>query len=332
MTLLAYLKGVSGDELNKKATVLAHDNDPWPALPLEAWRDTYATLHMWTQIVGKIRLAQSPPINHWWQVTLYVTGRGLTTSPMPYGQRTFQIDFDFIDHVLNVHTGEGGSISLPLVPQSVAAFYRSLMAALSSLGIEVNIWTIPVEVPDPIRFEEDEVHSAYDAEYAQRFWRILVQVDRVLKEFRAGFIGKVSPIHFFWGAFDLAVTRFSGRRAPTHPGGIPNSADFVQREAYSHEVSSAGFWPGSGAIQAPAFYAYAYPEPTGYQDAVVRPSNAHYNRELGEFILPYDDVRREPQPDAVLLEFLTSTYVAAASLGNWERAALERDPLSTERP
>jgi Family of unknown function (DUF5996) len=308
----------------KRATVLAHDDDIWPALPLAAWSDTYATLHMWTQIVGKIRLKQSPPVNHWWQVPLYVTARGLTTSSMPYGRRTLQIDFDFIDHMLVIRTGEGDVASLPLVPQSVAAFYRSLMATLRSLGVEVKIWTMPVEVPNPIRFTEDEVHAAYDAEYAQRFWRILLQVDRVLKTFRGRFIGKCSPVHFFWGGADLAVTRFSGRRAPMHPGGIPNMADFVTREAYSHEVSSAGFWPGGRGLQAPMFYAYAYPEPAGFREAAVRPGQAYFNPDLGEFVLLYDDVRRAPQPDVALLEFLQSTYEAAAGFGNWDRAALER--------
>jgi hypothetical protein len=305
-------------------TEQAHDSDAWPELPLAAWRDTYATLHMWTQIVGKIRLKLSPPAHHWWGVTLYVTARGLTTSPMPYGPRTLQIDFDFIDHVLLVRTGEGQVATLPLVPQSVAAFYRALMAALRSLGIEVKIRTMPQEVPDPIPFEEDEVHAAYDAEYAGRFWRILVHVDRVLKEFSCGFTGKCSPVHFFWGSFDLAVTRFSGRRAPEHPGGIPNMADWVTREAYSHEVSSAGFWPGGGLVPAPVFYSYAYPTPAGFGEAPVRPAQASYNRDMGEFILLYDDVRRAAQPEAAVLEFLNSTYEAAADLGNWDRAALER--------
>ncbi len=303
---------------------MREDQGAWPGLPLEAWRDTYATLHMWTQIVGKIRLSQSPPVNHWWQVTLYVTARGLTTSPMPYGRRIFQIDFDFVDQALVVRTGEDGVRSLPLVPQSVAAFYRSLMATLRSLEIEVPLWPMPVEVPDPIRFDEDEVHRAYDAEFARRFWRILVQVERVFEEFRGGFIGKCSPIHFFWGSFDLAVTRFSGRRAPLHPGGSPLVADFVTREAYSHEVISCGFWPGSGAIQEAAFYAYAYPEPSGFKAAHVQPAQAFYSPELGEFMLRYDDMRAADQPERALLAFLSSTYEAGAELGGWPRADLER--------
>jgi Family of unknown function (DUF5996) len=316
----------------KQGTTLAHANDPWPALPLAAWIDTYATLHMWTQIVGKIRLKQSPPANHWWQVTLYVTARGLTTSTIPYGQRTFQIDFDFIDHVLVVRTGEGDIRLLPLRPQPVAAFYRSLMAELASLGIEVKIWTMPVEVPNPIRFEEDEVHAAYDAEYAQRFWRILVQVDRVLKEFGCRFTGKCSPVHFFWGSFDLALTRFSGRRAPVHPGGSPLVADFVTREAYSHEVISCGFWPGSGAVSEPAFYAYAYPEPPGLKEAPVQPPKAFYSRDLGEFILRYDDVRAAERPEEALLAFAQSTYAAAADRANWDRGELERSPAGGMAP
>jgi hypothetical protein len=308
-------------------TAAPQDDGLWPALPLAAWRDTYATLHMWTQIVGKIRLELSPPANHWWQVTLYVTVRGLTTSTIPYGERTFQIDFDFIDHTLVVRTGEGDVRTLPLVPQSVAVFYRALMAALASLGLEIKIWTMPVEVPDPIRFEEDEVHHAYDAEYAQRFWRILVQADRVFKQFSCSFVGKCSPVHFFWGSFDLAVTRFSGRRAPVHPGGSPLVADFVTHEAYSHEVISCGFWPGSSSvIQEPAFYAYAYPEPPGFKQAPVQPSKAFYSPDFGEFILGYDDMRAAERPDQALLAFAQSTYAAAAELGGWPREDLERPP------
>lgn len=305
------------------------DDDPWPALPLAAWRDTYATLHMWTQIVGKIRLKLSPPANHWWQVTLYVTARGLTTSTIPYGARTFQIDFDFIDHVLVVRTGEGETRTLPLIPQSVATFYRALMAALAGLGIDVRIWPMPREVPDPIRFDEDEVHASYDAGYAQRFWRILVQTDRVLKEFSCRFVGKCSPVHFFWGSFDLAVTRFSGRRAPVHPGGSPWVGDFVMREAYSHEVISVGFWPGSGAVQEPAFYAYAYPEPVGFKEAQVEPAQAFYHTGFGEFILRYDDMRAAPKPEEALLVFAESTYAAAAELAGWPRADLERTPAGS---
>lgn len=310
-------------EHKAKATA-PEDGGPWPALPLAEWQDTYATLHMWTQVVGKIRLKLSPPANHWWQVTLYVTARGLTTSTIPYGDRTFQIDFDFIDHMLVVRTAEGDVRTLPLVPQSVAVFYRALMAALASLNINVHIWPMPIEVPNPIRFDEDEVHHAYDAEYARRLWRILVQSDRLFKQFSCRFVGKYSPAHFFWGSFDLAVTRFSGRRAPVHPGGSPLVADFVTREAYSHEVSSCGFWPGGGAVPEPAFYAYAYPEPAGFKVARVEPPQAFYSRELGEFILRYDDMRAAARPDEALLAFADSTYAAAADLGGWPRADLER--------
>ena len=299
--------------------------DAWPSLPLNAWRDTYATLQLWTQVVGKIRLAQAPLINHWWQVPLYVTCRGLTTSPIPYGARSFQIDFDFLDHRLAIQTSDGAAESLPLQPRSVADFYHEIMSRLRSLGLEIRIWTMPVEIERPMRFEKDREHGAYDAEFAQRFWRILLQVDRIFTSFRARFLGKVSPVHFFWGSFDLAVTRFSGRRAPLHPG-VPNVADLITREAYSHEVSSCGFWPGGGLIDKPAFYSYAYPQPPGFPEARVRPSTAAYRRELGEFILPYDDVRTAGAPDDVLLEFLQSTYQAAADLAHWDRGSLERAP------
>ncbi len=302
----------------------AQTMEVWPALPLSAWSDTCATLHMWTQIVGKIRLKQSPPANHWWQVTLYLTARGLTTSTIPYGHRTFQIDFDFIDHLLIVRTSEGETRSLPLAPQSVAAFYRSLMTQLARLGIQVKIWTMPVEVPDPIPFDEDEVHSSYDPESVQRFWKILVQTDHVFKEFSSRFVGKRSPVHFFWGSFDLAVTRFSGRRAPEHPGGNPLVADFVTREAYSHEVISCGFWPGSGVIQEPAFYAYAYPEPTGFKAAAVQPAQAFYSPDFAEFVLRYEDMRTADRPDEALLSFAQSTYAAGAELGGWNRSELDR--------
>jgi hypothetical protein len=295
----------------------------WPALPLEAWADTCATLHMWTQIVGKIRFRASPAVNHGWHSTLYVTSRGLTTSPIPHGLRTFQIDFDFIDHILVIQVSDGGIARVMLEPQTVAAFYRRLMDALRALGIEVRIYGRPNEVPDPIPFERDEVHQSYDAEYTNRFWRVLVQSDRVFKEFRARFVGKCSPVHLFWGALDLAVTRFSGRPAPEHPGGIPNLPDRVTREAYSHEVSSCGFWAGSG-IGYPAFYSYAYAEPAGFAQARVRPEQAFYSADLREFILPYDIVRQAPDPDQTLLEFLQSTYEAAANLARWDRAALEK--------
>lgn len=297
----------------------------WPSLPLDAWSDTYATLHRWMQIVGKIRLAQSPWLNHSWHVTLYVTATGLTTSAIPHGNRTFQIDFDFVDHRLLVRSSDGRSGGFALEAQSVAAFYTRLMAELAKLELPVSIYAVPNEIPEPIRFDRDEAHCSYDPDYANRYWRILVQVDRVFKEFRARFIGKCSAVHLFWGALDLAVTRFSGRKAPQHPGGIPNLPDWVTREAYSHEVSSCGFWPGGGAIPYAAFYAYAYPEPAGFPQAAVAPSAAFYSADFKEFILPYDVVRQSPTPDATLLEFMQSTYEAAADLGHWDRAALERD-------
>jgi hypothetical protein len=296
----------------------------WPSLPLGAWSDTCATLHMWTQIVGKIRLTQTTWTNHSWHVTLYVTSTGLTTSPIPYGTRTFEITFDFVAHELRIRTTDGGHGRVPLEPQSVATFYRRLMEVMNALGLPVGIHARPNEVADAIPFAEDEVHGAYDADYANRFWRVLVQTDRILKRFRSRFIGKCSPVHFFWGAPDLAVTRFSGRPAPTHPGGVPHLPDRVVREAYSHEVSSLGFWPGGGAIAYPAFYAYAYPEPIGFAAAPVSPAGAFYSTDLKEFILPYDVVRTAPSPDEALLAFAQSTYEAAANLGKWDRAALER--------
>lgn len=304
-------------------TGLASPADGWPSLPFDAWADTYATLHRWTQIVGKVRLAQAPLINHWWQVPLYVTCRGLTTSPMPHGQRTFQIDFDFIDHGLSIRASDGGQESFALTPCAVADFYREVMARLRSMGLEVRIRTVPEEVEDAIPFEADRAHAAYDPDHANRCWRILVQADRVMTAFRARFIGKVSPVHLFWGGFDLAVTRFSGRRAPPHPS-MPNLADFVTREAYSHEVSSCGFWPGDAGLGGPAFYAYAYPEPPGFADAPPRPGAACYSRERGEFLLPYEAVRQAAAPDDLLLDFFQSTYEAAANLAGWDRSALER--------
>jgi hypothetical protein len=296
---------------------------PWPALPLEAWAETYATLHLWTQIVGKIRLTQSPWLNHCWNVPLYLTAHGLTTSPMPHGSRSFEIEFDFIDQALLVRSSDGRSARMALVAQSVAAFYAGLMAELQRLELPVRIHGWPNEVAAPIRFDADTTHCAFDAEYAQRFWRILLQADRVFKIFRGRFLGKSSPVHFFWGAPDLAVTRFSGRRAPAHPGGVPNLPDRVTREAYSHEVSSCGFWPGGGPIAYPAFYSYAYPQPAGFAAAKVRPAAAFYSQQLGEFLLPYDAVREAAAPDELLLEFLQSTYEAAADLGDWDREALE---------
>jgi len=308
--------------------------EPWPSLPLEAWADTYATLHLWIQIAGKVRLSQSPWLNHTWHSTLYVTARGLTTSPIPHGLRTFQIDFDFLAHRLTVQSSDGGSGGFALEPQSVAAFYTRLMAELARLGLPVDIYRLPNEVPDPIRFDQDETHRSYDPEYANRFWRILVQADRVFKEFRARFTGKCSPVHFFWGAPDLAVTRFSGRRAPEHPGGVPGLPDWITRDAYSHEVSSCGFWPGGGPVPHAAFYSYAYPEPAGFAAAPLEPAAAFYSNDLHEFILPYDAVRQAESPDDVLLDFLQSTYEAAANLAQWDRSALEyaRDPSSGRRP
>jgi hypothetical protein len=296
----------------------------WPSLPLEAWSETFATLHMWLQIAGKIRLVQSPWINHAWHAAFYVTARGLTTSPIAHGAGSFAIDFDFVDHRLIVRSSSGDSGALALEPQSVAAFYTRLMAEMERLGLPVKIYPRPNEVEDPIRFDQDETHRAYDGEYAQRFWRILVQADRVFKEFRTRFIGKCSPVHLFWGAADLAVTRFSGRPAPRHPGGVPNLPDWVTREAYSHEVSSCGFWPGGGALPYPVFYSYAYPEPAGFPEAPVQPDAAFYSADFREFILPYDAVRQAESPDAMLLDFLQTTYEAAANLAHWDRAALER--------
>jgi hypothetical protein len=303
--------------------------DAWPELPLAAWAETYSALHRWTQIVGKVRLAQSPWLNHSWHATLYVTPRGLSTSSIPHGQRAFQIDFDFINHQLIVQSSDGTTGGFPLEPQSVAAFYARLMQALARLNLPVTIHKSPNEVEDPIPFDQDNVHQAYDAVYANRFWRVLLQVDRLFRQFRARFVGKCSPVHFFWGAADLAVTRFSGRRAPEHPGGIPNLPDWVTREAYSHEVSSCGFWPGGGPIDYPAFYAYAYPEPAGCADATVRPAEAFYSSDLREFILPYDVVRQAPDPDETLLDFLQTTYAAGADLAGWERPSLEWDGPKT---
>jgi hypothetical protein len=293
--------------------------DSWPELPLEAWQDTYATLHMWTQIVGKVRLALSPRINHWWEVALYVNARGLTTSAIPYDGKVFDVQFDFIDHKLIIQTSWGSSKTLALKPQSVAGFYAAFMSALQSLGIEVKIWTMPCEVPNPVRFTADTQHASYDPEYAHRFWQVLVLCEDIFQEFRAGFIGKDSPVHFFWGSFDLCVTRFSGRRAPERVG-----ADPVTREAYSHEVISAGFWPGGGDIKGAAFYAYAAPEPAGLAEQKVQPAAAFYHPQVKEFLLMYDDVRRAASPRQELLSFLQSTYDAAANLAHWDRKELER--------
>lgn len=291
----------------------------WPALPLDSWKETYATLHMWMQIVGKIRLALTPRVNHWWNVPLYVTSRGLTTSAMPYNSRTLEIEFDFIAHQLKLRASDGAERSLRLEPQPVSDFYREFFAALRSLGMEVKIWRMPVEIPDPIPFDEDRIHAAYDAEAVSRLWRILLSVNEVMQEFRASFIGKSSPVHFFWGSFDMAVTRFSGRPAPPRP-----NADSITREAYSHECISAGWWPGSGEIKEAAFYAYAAPEPKGFREARVSPAASFYHQNMGEFLLKYDDVRNAPSPRRALLEFMQTSYEAGATLGNWDRQALER--------
>ncbi len=299
---------------------------PWPELPTAAWRDTCATLHLWTQVVGKIRLSKSPWLNHSWHVALYVTPRGLTTSPVPDGARAFQIDFDFIDHTLRISTSDGGQRQFALSGHSVDSFYAATIAALAELGITVTIDEMPNELPEAVRFSLDAAHASYDPVAVGRFLQILVNCDRVFKQFRTGFLGKASPVHFFWGSFDLAVTRFSGRPAPRHPGGVPNLPDAVAHEAYSHEVSSAGFWPGSGAVDYPAFYSYAYPEPPGFRTATVRPESAFFSETLGEFILPYDAVRTADDPDKALLDFLHSTYEAAAISAKWDREALECNP------
>ncbi len=299
--------------------------DRWPPLPLDEWRETYETLHMWTQMVGKTRLALAPPVNHWWHVALYVSAHGLTTGPMPFEGGTLDAEFDFIRHELVLRTDAGDVRTIPLRARAVADFYADYLAALRELRVAVRLWPMPVEVERPTRFSEDRVHAAYDPDYASRFWRILARSDDVLKRFRGEFLGKCSPVHFFWGGFDLAVTRFSGRRAPPRPG-----ADAVQSEAYSHEVISAGFWPGGGATPEPAFYAYAVPEPEGLRDVKPRPAAARWDATMGEFILPYEAVRSAASPDEALMEFLKSTYEAAAERAGWDRAALER-PASAAR-
>jgi hypothetical protein len=295
------------------------DSEALPALPFDSWKDTLGALHMWAQIVGKVRLKLCPLVNHWWNVPFYVTARGMTTSPMPYQQRAIEVHFDFIDHRLSIESSDGRVVSMALAPQSVADFYKRFMAALGELGVNVPIWTVPCELPNPTRFEQDYAHASYDAEAAHKFWRIVVWVDEIFKEFRGGFQGKASPVHFFWGSFDLAVTRFSGRPAPARPG-----ADSITREAYSHEVSSAGFWPGGGDITGPAFYSYAAPEPVGFAEGRVLPQAAFYHPQMKEFLLMYDDVRAAASPKAALMEFLQSTYDAAADLGKWDRKSLER--------
>jgi hypothetical protein len=298
--------------------------DAWPALPYTEWADTLATLHMWTQIVGKLRLTLSPWLNQSWHVTSYVTARGMTTSAIPYGSRLFQIEFDFIDHALNIAVSDGQSRTLALKPQTVADFYHELMASLDSLGISVQIHEAPNEVETAIPFAEDTTHKAYDKQQANLLWRALLQSARVFGQFRARFAGKCSPVHFFWGAMDLAVTRFSGRPAPVHPGGVPNCPNWVMVEAYSEEVSSAGFWPGNAEAPEPIFYSYIYPAPDGFADSAVRPDAAFWLADLGEFALPYEAVRGSDDPDAALTEFLQSTYAAAADMAGWNRARLER--------
>ena len=296
--------------------------EAWPALPYEAWKDTCLTLHLWSQIIGKVRLTQTPWLNHSWQSPLYVTPRGLTTGIIPHGAHALDLEFDFIDQALRIRT-DGATTALALEPMSVAEFYARVMAALEDVGTPVRIHGAPNEMAEAIPFQEDLAPRAYDGAYARRFWRVLLQADRILKAFRTGFLGKASPVHFFWGGFDLAATRFSGRSAPPHPGGIPNVPDSVTREAYSHEVCSAGFWPGMPGAEEAAFYAYAYPEPPGFREAVIRPPQARYDAGLGEFLLPYEAVRTAPDPDAAVMAFLTSTYAAAADAGGWDRAALE---------
>ncbi len=291
----------------------------WPALPLDSWKDTYATLHMWTQIIGKVRLALTPLTNHWWNVPLYVTSRGLTTSRIPYGDKSFELRFDFLQHQLVLQGSDGYVQTLALRAISVAEFYQEFMQMLKSAGIQVKIWRMPVEVADPIPFDQDRTHASYDPDYVQRFWRVLLSVDAVFNQFRSGFLGKCSPVHFFWGSFDLAISRFSGRRAPDRPG-----ADAMTREAYSHEVSSVGFWPGGGNIKGAAFYSYTVPEPPGLRQATVRPSGASFDPQLGEFVLLYDAVRTAPSPVSNLLQFCRSTYEVGAELGQWDRQALER--------
>ena len=301
-------------------------SDRWPELPLAAWRNTRDTLHLWTQVVGKIRLVLTPWLNHSWHVALYVTARGLTTSPMPCKSGSLEIEFDFVEHVVWLRMSNGDVRRVVMRPVSVAAFYAEMGMALSEFGLFFKINPMPCEIPGAVPFDEDNVHQSYDPEYARRFFRVLTSTHEVMSHFRTGFLGKASPVHFFWGSFDLAVTRFSGRRAPRHPGGVPHLSDAVACEAYSHEVSSAGFWPGGGVIDYPAFYSYAYPEPPGFRTVKVRPEAAFFSEPLGEFVLPYDAVRTAHNPDAALLDFLQSTYEAAAISAKWDRDALECVP------
>jgi hypothetical protein len=293
-------------------------NNPWPALVLEEWQDTLETVHMWTQIIGKIRLAQTPVINHWWNVPFYISPRGLTTSAIAYEDRLFEVEFDFVDHKLVIDSSDSATKILSLRPEPVAKFYERVMATLEGMDINIRIWPMPVEVPAPIRFDKDETHASYDPEYANRFWRVLVNVDEVFKEFRARFTGKVSPVHFWWGSFDHAVTRFSGRVAPPRKG-----ADALTQEAYSHECISHGFWPGGNGVEA-AFYSYTSPEPAELPQAAIEPNAAFYSTDLKEFLLPYDAVRQSPSPETALMDFLQTTYEAGAKLAKWDRKALER--------
>jgi uncharacterized protein DUF5996 len=296
----------------------------WPALPYEDWKETYATLHMWTQIVGKIALAQAPPINHSWSVAMHVTARGLSTRTLPYGRCAFTIEFDFIDHVLAIRTSDGATRTIPLVPRTVAEFYREVLDTLEEMELPVRIWSMPVEIASPIRFEQDTVHRSYDRSYARRVWRILVQVERVFTDARCAFLGKVSPVHFFWGGFDLAVSRFSGRLAP------PREGPAFMQEAYSHEVISHGFWPGGATVLEPVFYGYVVPEPAGFKEAAVQPPQTYYHRELGEFLLPYEAVRTADDPDKMIRDFIDTTYRQAGLLGGWDLAALDRRRLGAD--
>jgi len=303
----------------------------WPDLPLQAWSETCDTLQLWTQIAGKIRIALTPLINHWWNATFFVTARGLAAPAIPYRGRSFDIDFDFIDHRFDIETSDGRGDGFKLEPMTVADFYARVIQALRRLEIDIKIRTMPCEIEGAVPFDSDSVHAQYAAAYAQKFWLALVQANRVMNEFRARFVGKASPVHFFWGSFDLAVTRFPGRIAPPPKGVTPHVASWVMAEAYSHEVSSCGFWPGNGGYGRPAFYVYAYPEPDGYGDTKLHTAEAFYDKDLGQFILPYDAVRQAPDPDALLLEFLQETYAAAADLARWDRKALERGNAETAK-
>jgi Family of unknown function (DUF5996) len=302
--------------------VAAEADAEWPELPWREWTPTISTLHMWVQIVGKVRMALAPPLNHWWHVPLYVSSRGLTTSPIPYGRRQFQVDFDFLDHRLDAIDSDGGSFTIPLVAQSVARFYREFMDGLRGLGIDVRIWTRPVEVAAAIPFESDEQHASYDPDHANAVWRGLLQADRVMKAFQTGFVGKASPVQLFWGSFDLAAARYSGRPAPLHPGGVPNCPTWVMEEAYSREEISLGWWPSNEDL-GPVFYSYTYPEPAGFGSAAIRPAEAFFDPTFGEFVLAYDVVRHAADPDAAVQEFFQTTYEAGANLGGWDRSALE---------